>query len=126
MGIEPVTSCSQVLYSTDRAIGIGLIKLKAFLGNNFSVAKMVQYFFENVENIVGKEEDAGSSAFPTTFSEGFFPSNVKSLHCMVHSRLKWSVDVIISILPKCFLRCLLQVCSVYINPLTHNPKFKRP
>ena len=40
-----------------------LSKLEAFADNNFIVAKMVQFFFDREENIVGKGENAGDKQF---------------------------------------------------------------
>ena len=37
--------------------------LKAFADDNFKVAQMVQFFFDRVENIVGKGENAGYHQF---------------------------------------------------------------
>ena len=39
-------------------------KFKAFVEDNFSVIQMVQYFYDRVENIVGKGENAGYQHFP--------------------------------------------------------------
>ena len=40
-----------------------LSKLKAFADDNFIVAQMMQTFFESLENIVGKGENAGDPHF---------------------------------------------------------------
>ena len=42
---------------------LGLPKLQAFEAENFSVAEIVQCFFNGIENIVGKGENAGSRYF---------------------------------------------------------------
>ena len=42
---------------------LALFKLKAFADNNFNLAQMEQSFFEGVENIVGKRENAGYQHF---------------------------------------------------------------
>ena len=58
-----------------------LFRLKAFADNNFSVAQMVQFFFDGLENIVGKGESAGNQhflLFPIWFLKGFYPRGVKS------------------------------------------------
>ena len=38
---------------------LAMSKLKAFVDNNFNVAQMVQFFNDQVENIVGQGENAG-------------------------------------------------------------------
>ena len=42
---------------------LALFKLKAFADNNFNLAQMAQSFFEGVENIVVKGENAGYQHF---------------------------------------------------------------
>ena len=59
---------------------LGLPKLKLFATQN------VKVIFHRIENIVGKEENAGLpafSSFPTMFSKGFFLQHIKSHHCVV-------------------------------------------
>ena len=45
------------LYKNDQILA-SLSKMKVFAEDNFSVAQMVQFFFDRVENIVGKGENA--------------------------------------------------------------------
>ena len=47
-----------------------LTKLKAFADNNFYFAKMVQFFFERIENIIGKGKNAVYQHFP--FVQSYF------------------------------------------------------
>ena len=42
---------------------LALSESNAFADDNFSVAQMMQYFFDRVENIVGKGENAGYQHF---------------------------------------------------------------
>ena len=42
---------------------LALSKMKTFLDINFTMAQMVQSFFDRVENIVGKGENAGYQHF---------------------------------------------------------------
>ena len=56
-------------------------KLKAFADNNFSVVQMVQFFPDQVENIIEKGDNAGNQhfpLFPQCFSKGFFFRLVKT------------------------------------------------
>ena len=66
---------------------LGLSKLKAQIEDGKSnVTKNIKVVFHSIENIVGKEENAGYQhflLFPTMFSKGFFLQCVKSRHCMV-------------------------------------------
>ena len=43
-------------------------KLKALADDSFSVAKMVQFFIDSVENVLGKGENAVYEHFLTMFS----------------------------------------------------------
>ena len=47
-------------------------KMEAFADNNFSVAQIVQFFFDRVQNIVEKEKmlKPAFPPFPTMFSKG--------------------------------------------------------
>ena len=52
-----------------------LSKFKAFADNNLNVARMTKLVFDRVENIVGKDENAGYQHFPffpTMFSKALF------------------------------------------------------
>ena len=54
---------------------LDLSKLKAFADDNLNVAQMVQYFFDNEENIVGNRENAVYQHFllvPQCFQKLFF------------------------------------------------------
>ena len=54
---------------------LAVSKLIAFAGDNFNVAKLVEFFFERLENIVGKRRKCwlpAFSPFPTMFSKGCF------------------------------------------------------
>ena len=42
---------------------VGLSKLKAFADDNLNVAKMMEFFFDRLENIVGIGENAGCQHF---------------------------------------------------------------
>ena len=57
-----------------------LSKLKAFADDNFSLAQMVQFFIDRVENIMGKGEHAGYQhflLFPQCFQKVSFPGALK-------------------------------------------------
>ena len=61
-------------------------KLKAFAEYKINVIEKQKSFWELVENIVGKEENAGLpafSSFPTMFSKSFFLRVVRSWDCVV-------------------------------------------
>ena len=70
---------------------LDLYKLKAFADNIVKVARMIWYFFDRVENNVGKGENADPafSPFPTMFLTlsqtipGFYMSSVEVFrkHC---------------------------------------------
>ena len=63
-----------------------LSKLKAFADDSFIVPQMVQFLFNRVVNIMGKEENAGYQHFLlsfTMFSKGLFLRRVKSNHYVV-------------------------------------------
>ena len=54
---------------------LGLPKLKAFAGLKLNVTQNIKVVFQRIENIVGKEENAGYQhflLFPNVF-KGFFP-----------------------------------------------------
>ena len=58
---------------------LDMSKLKAF-ADNFSVAKMAKFVCDRIENIVGKEENAGYQhflLFPPCFQKGTFPGLLK-------------------------------------------------
>ena len=48
-----------------------LSKLKAFADKNFNVVQVMQFFYDRVENIVGKGENAGYKPF-LLFAQCFF------------------------------------------------------
>ena len=57
-----------------------LSKLKAFADDNSNVAQMVQFFWDRVENIVGKGENAGYQhflLFPQCFQKSSFPGKIR-------------------------------------------------
>ena len=59
---------------------IALSKLKAFEEDNFSVIGMVEFFFDMVENIVEKGENAGYQYFfffTECFPKASFPGSLK-------------------------------------------------
>ena len=59
---------------------LALSKLKEFADNNLSVAQLVQFYYERVENMVGKGENVGYQRFllfPTMLSKGSFLKVVK-------------------------------------------------
>ena len=70
---EPVTSCSQVLYTTLQASWVfnslpndkivDLSKLKAIADDKLDVTQKLRFALERVENIVGKGENAGYNVF---------------------------------------------------------------
>ena len=65
-------------------------KLKAFADDSFNVAQTEQFFFDQVENIVGKRENAGYQPFLFFLQfvlKGFFPRGVKRRHCVVKGYL---------------------------------------
>ena len=54
-------------------------KLKAFADDNFDITEMVQFFPDQVENIVGKGENAGYQhflLFPRCFQKAFFSGSL--------------------------------------------------
>ena len=61
--------------------------LKAFADNKMKIAEMMIPVFDRVENIVGKEGNAGYQHFLLlpVFSNGFFLGVVKSQDCVVKS-----------------------------------------
>ena len=52
----------KINYFTDDKC-LHLSKLKAFADDNFHVDQIIQLFFERVENLVGKVENAGNKHF---------------------------------------------------------------
>ena len=70
---KPVTSCSQVLYTTLQAGWVfnslpndkivDLSKLKAIADDKLDVTQKLRFALERVENIVGKGENAGYNVF---------------------------------------------------------------
>ena len=81
--IRPTKHCSrQNLYInplTDNKI-LGLPKLKASADDKSNVTQNIKVVFNKIENIVGKEENAGYQHFfpPQCFSKGLFLKYVKS------------------------------------------------
>ena len=64
----------------------GLPKLKAFADDKLNVTRNVKVVFHRIENIVGKEENAGYQhflLFPQCFQKAFFLQCVKSCHCVL-------------------------------------------
>ena len=54
--------------------------MKAFADNKIKVLKMMIFFFDRVENIVGKGENAGYRhvlLFPQCFQRAFYPESLK-------------------------------------------------
>ena len=64
-------------------------KLKAFADDKLKVIQMAKFVLDKIENIVGKEENAGYQhflLFPQCFQKGiFFFRVVKSWDCVVKS-----------------------------------------
>ena len=68
-----------------------MTKLKAFADDRVNEAQMMISAFDRVEKILGKGENAGHhhfSSFHTMFLKGFFLTVVKSLDCVVKSKVK--------------------------------------
>ena len=64
----------------------GLPKLKAFANDKSNVTQNIKVVFHRIENIAGKEENAGHQhflLFPQCFPRAFFLQRVKSRHCVV-------------------------------------------
>ena len=66
---------------------LDVTKLKAFADDRINEAKMVICVFNRIENIVGKEENAGYQhfSFSLMLSKGSFLGVVKSRDCVVKS-----------------------------------------
>ena len=65
---------------------LGLPKLKSFADNKSNVTQNIKVVFHKIENIVGKEENAGYqhfNLFLPMFSIGYFLQCVKSCQCVV-------------------------------------------
>ena len=82
-----VCTCISIIINplTDKRF-LASSKLKAFADDNFNMAQIVQFFFEKVENVVGKGENAGYQhflLFPQCLLLAFFPRVVKKHHCAV-------------------------------------------
>ena len=63
-----------------------VFNLKIFASDNFFVAQMVNFFCDEVENIVGKEENVAYrhfSPFPRKFSQDFLSRLIKKRYCAV-------------------------------------------
>ena len=60
-------------------------KLEESADDKFNVAEMKISHYDRIENILGKEENAGYQhfLFPTVFSKAFVSRVVKSWDCMV-------------------------------------------
>ena len=72
--------CQQILIPVPDKKNVAFPKLKAFVDDNFSVAQMVQFFFDSVENFVGKGENAGNQhflLFQQCFHRAFFKGSLK-------------------------------------------------
>ena len=69
---------------------LGLPKLKAFADDKSNVTQNIKAVLHRIENIVGKEENAGYQhflLFPQCFQKGFFIQCVKSHHCVVMGQI---------------------------------------
>ena len=65
---------------------LGLTKLKAAADDNLNVTQNIKVVLYRIENILGKEENAGYQhflLFPQSFRKAFFLQCVKSRHCVV-------------------------------------------
>ena len=65
---------------------LGLPKFKAFADDKSNGNQNITVVFHRIENIVGKEENAGYQhflLFPQCFQKAFFLQCVKSRHCVV-------------------------------------------
>ena len=82
------------LYQTDKKI-VAFSKLKAFADDDSNVAQTALPFFDRVENIVGKGENAGYQhfpLFPQCLQKAAFTGPFKSLHISVKP-YEWLVNV---------------------------------
>ena len=64
---------------------VGFPKLKTFADNKLNVTPNIKVVFDRIENIVGKEENAGYQhflLFPQCFQKAF-SSSASSRHCVV-------------------------------------------
>ena len=61
---------------------LNLYELTAFADDNLNMYQKLKFALGSVENIVGKEENAGC----TMFSKGFFRRVVKSRDCVIKSK----------------------------------------
>ena len=64
----------------------GFHKLKAFADNKLNITQKVTVVCHRIENIVGKEENAGYQhflLFTQCFSKGFLLQCIRSRHCVV-------------------------------------------
>ena len=65
-------------------------KLKALADEKLNVTEKLKYVLGRVENIVGKGENAGSQhflQFPPRFQKASFKGSLKSLDCVVKSKI---------------------------------------
>ena len=65
---------------------LGLPKMKAFADDKLNVIENIKVVFHRIENIAGKEENAGYQhflLFPQCFQKAFFLQCVKSRLCVV-------------------------------------------
>ena len=66
------------LYQTTKTLGLS--KVKAFAENKLNVTQDIKVIFHRIENIVGKEENAGNQhflLFPQCFQNAFSSSASK-------------------------------------------------
>ena len=69
---------------------LGSPKLKALADDKSNITQNIKVMFHRIENIVGKEENAGYQhflLFPQCFQKGFFLQCVKSRHCEVMGQI---------------------------------------
>ena len=85
-GLLKVRIVWKKIYSLPHSTSLDLSKLKAFADDNFKVVQMVHFYFDRVENMVGKGENAGYQhflLFPLCFQKASFFRVMKSGDCMV-------------------------------------------
>ena len=84
-----IQGSSDFLNSLPKDKILALTKLQAFADDKFNVAKIVNYVFETVENIVGKRRKFRLPAFfpfPTMFWNVLCDRVVKNHHCVEKSK----------------------------------------
>ena len=80
--------CPEFINSLPKCKILDQSKLKAFTDDNSKVIHMAKFVLDKMENIVGKEKNAGYQhflLFPTMLSKGFFFRVVKNRDFVVKS-----------------------------------------